>query len=318
MSSVLLLDAGGTIASVPDGAGVLVGRGRSAGLEAMVPPGLRAGVRVETVYTGLSEDMALGDAMRIVRAVVAARDDGVVVAHGTDTMEDVAFLVSLFHSGAGPVVFTGAQRAASLPGCDGPANLRDALMVAHAPGAGGLGVVVVFGGRVLPARSVRKLDSSAPDAFGPRGGTIGRVDEFGVRLSARPRLAPAFALVDPDPAVSIAALGLGAGPEIVDALVAAGARAQVIEGFGKGNVPMALIPAIARARAAGVLLGIATNCLAGGTAPAYESGARLAELGVIPAGDLSARKMRLLFSVALAEGRDVAAAEVLVRDWLAG
>lgn len=320
MSSVVLLDAGGTIASVPDDAGVLVGRGAAAGLDAMLPPAMRGTVRVESVYSGLSEDLTFANAMRIVRAVRSAAEagcDGIVVAHGTDTMEDVAFLVSLFHVGPKPVLFTGAQRAGSLPGCDGPANLQDAVMVASTPEAQGIGVAVVFGGRVLPARSVRKIDSSGPEAFGPHGNTIGRVDEFGLRLSAHPRPTPAFVLADPDPNVVIAALGMGSGPEAIDALAASGATALVIEGFGRGNVPMRTLPAIARARAAGILVAIATSCLGGGTAPAYESGARLAELGVIPAEDLSARKLRLLLAVALADGREPASAESLVRQWLA-
>lgn len=319
MSRLVLIDAGGTIASLPDAQGVLVGRTGSAGLRDVLAPALREGVVERQAYAGLSEDMGIADAMRIAALVAeAATEDaaGVVVAHGTDTMEDVAFLVDLFHGGAMPVLFTGAQRAAALPGCDGPANLHDAVAVARDPAARGIGTAIVFGGRILPARSARKLDSSGPEAFGPHGTAIGRVDDHGVRLTATPRRAPVFATVDPEPKVEIAALGLGSSPSLVDALLAGGVRGLVVEGFGRGNVPAQLLPAIARAREAGVLVGIATHCLEGGIAPAYESGAKLAALGVIGAADLSARKLRLLLAVALGGGRDAMDATRLATGWL--
>jgi L-asparaginase len=320
MSGLVLVDAGGTIASLPDAQGVLVGRTGMAGLRDVLAPELRDGVVERQAYEGLSEDMRFGDAVRIASMVAQAAAEGatgVVVAHGTDTMEDVAFLVELFHDGSMPVVFTGAQRAASLPGCDGPANLHDAVAVARHSAARGIGTVIVFGGRILPARSARKLDSSGPEAFGPHGTAIGRVDAHGVRLTAMPKRAPVFALADPDPSVEIAALGLGSSPALIDALVAGGVRGLVIEGFGRGNVPTQLVPAVERAKAAGVLVGIATHCLEGGTAPAYESGARLAALGAVAAEDLSARKLRLLFAVALSGGRSASEAEARAREWLA-
>lgn len=320
MSSLVLIDAGGTIASLPDAAGVLVGRSHAAGLLGAVAPALRADVVERHAYAGLSEDMAFDDALHIVDLVRAAEAEGaagVVVAHGTDTMEDVAFLVDLLHGGVMPVLFTGAQRAASAPGSDGPANLNDAIAVARDPRARGIGTAIVFGGRILPARSARKLDSSAPEAFGPHAAAIGRVDDHGVRFTAMPHRAPAFAYVRPEPAVEIVALGMGSGPALIDALVAYGMRGLVIEGFGRGNVPAAILPAIARASAAGILIAIATSCIGGGTAPTYQSGAQLAELGTIAAEDLSARKLRLLLAVALA-GHDRATAAQRARAWLAG
>lgn len=320
MSSLVLIDAGGTIASLPDEDGVLVGRGSAAGLRSILAPDMREGVTEQAAYAGLSEDMGFDDAMGIVRAIdtaTRAGANGIVVTHGTDTMEDVAFLVDLFHGGPTPILFTGAQRAASLPGCDGPANLRDAVMVARDEKAQGIGTAIVFGGRILPARSALKLDSSGPEAFGPHGAAIGRVDDHGVRLTAKPHRAPHFAPTTPQPAVEIAALGMGSSAAMVDALVGSGLRGLVIEGFGRGNVPAQLVAAIERASEAGVLIGIATSCIGGGTAPAYQSGARLAALGIIGAEDLSARKLRLLFAVALGDDRPAEEAGQLVRDWLA-
>ncbi|MBB5710973.1 asparaginase [Sphingomonas xinjiangensis] len=321
MSDLVLIDAGGTIASLPDAAGVLVGRQGSAGLRDVLAPALREGVTERHAYAGLSEDMDFTDAMHIAALVGEAAAQGargVVVAHGTDTMEDVAFLVDLFHGGEMPVLFTGAQRAAALPGCDGPANLHDAVCVARTEAARGIGTAIVFGGRILPARSARKLDSSGPEAFGPHGTAIGRVDDHGARLFSTPRRVAPFDPVKPDPSVEIVALGLGSKSALVDALVDGGARGLVIEGFGRGNVPGQILPAIERARAAGVLVGLATHCIEGGIAPAYQSGASLAAMGVIGARDLSARKLRLLLAVALGGGRAADDAARLAQGWLDG
>ena len=316
MSDLVLIDAGGTIASVPDKHGVLVGHAGGVDAGAMLP----TGVIRQQVYAGLSEDMRFADAMRIVEAIAQAAANqatGIVVTHGTDTMEDVAFLADLYHDGDMPVLFTGAQRAPALPGYDGAANLRDAFMVASDASARGIGASIVFAGRILAARGATKQDSSAPDAFGPETAVLGRVDERGVRWSAQPRRRAALAPVTPEPAVHIVSLAFESGPELIDALVHCGARGLVLEGFGRGNVPMRLLPAVERAQGAGLLIGLATHCPGGGVAPTYESGARLAELGVIGAEDLNARKLRLLLTVALGSGRDAADAAQIARAWLA-
>jgi L-asparaginase len=314
MSSLVLIDAGGTIASVPDASGVLVGGAGSTQAH-------RGASDVRHAYAGLSEDMCFVDAMRINALIADARNPGargVVVTHGTDTMEEVAFLASLFHAGEMPVLFTGAQRAPSLPGHDGAVNRRDAVAVAGTEDARGIGVAIVFAGRVLAARHATKRDSSAPDAFGPESAVMARVDEQGMRWHSRPRRPRPLPVCDPDPAVHIVSLGLASGPQLIDACAASGARGLVLEGFGRGNVPMRLVPAVERAVDAGLLVGLASHCGEGGVSPAYESGARLADLGVIGGADLNARKLRLLLAVALSGARNVSGAAQTARGWLAG
>lgn len=319
MSSLILIDAGGTISSVPDDEGALVGlQGRARLAEGLATLD-RTKIAERSVYAGLSEDMTLGDAMRLVRAcddAIRAGATAIIVAHGTDTMEDVAFLADLFHDGPEPILFTGAQRAASTPGADGPANLRDAIIVAESPDARGVGSAIVFGGRIFPACSARKIDSSGPEAFGPAAATIGRVDGHGARIFARPLRRPALPLCTLAEDVHIIALGVGSDAVIFDALVESGARGAVIEGFGCGNVPMRLLPTIARARAGGMLVGLASHCIGGGTAAAYQSGSHLASLGVVSGGDLSARKLRLLLAAALGDNRDGVEATRMCRAWL--
>ena len=117
----------------------------------------------------------------------ASRGDGVVITTGTDTLEELAMLCAMTYGGEAPIVFTGANRPASAPGADGPANLLDAVALAASPDAAGLGAVVVFGGEILAATSARKVESTGPSAFAsPVAGPVGRVVESRMWLHARP------------------------------------------------------------------------------------------------------------------------------------
>ena len=123
----------------------------------------------------------------------ASRGDGVVITTGTDTLEELAMLCAMTYGGDAPIVLTGANRPASAPGADGPANLLDAVALAASPDGAGLGAVVVFGGEILAATSARKVESTGPSAFAsPVAGPLGRVVEGRVWLHARPLRHPAL------------------------------------------------------------------------------------------------------------------------------
>ena len=182
-----LLAAGGTIAmsgarAVPalDAAGLI-----SALPQLAAVPQLTA----ENVLALPGPQISLAQALTVsVRAgEIAAGGDGVVVTTGTDTLEELAVLTALSYGGDIPIVFTGANRPASRPGADGPANLLDAVALAGAADAQGLGVVAVFGGEIHAGLTVRKVDSTGPAAFGsPAAGPLGRIVEGRVWLHARP------------------------------------------------------------------------------------------------------------------------------------
>jgi L-asparaginase len=151
-----------------------------------------AGFRLEaeTVLSLPSTYLALSDALDLARRAgqAASSGEGVVLTTGTDTMEEVAMVCALTYGGEAPIVITGANRPGSAPGADGPANLLDAIILARAPAAAGLGVVVAFGGEVHAATTVRKIDSTGPVAFGsPTAGPLGRIVEGRVWLHATPR-----------------------------------------------------------------------------------------------------------------------------------
>ena len=173
-----------------------------------------AGFRLEaeTVLSLPSAQITLSDALDLARRACGAADsgEGVVLTTGTDTMEEIAALCGLTYGGDAPIVITGANRPGSAPGADGPANLLDAIILARAPAAGGLGVVVAFGGEVHAAMTVRKIDSTGPVAFGsPTAGPVGRIVEGRVWLHATPRRPTPIAVQRLEHRVSTVTTGLG-------------------------------------------------------------------------------------------------------------
>ncbi len=318
MSQVLVLDAGGTISSQADARGVLGGgQGLSLGAGA---GDVRLSLR--QVHSGLSDELSLADAAAIVRAAQAAAADaaddlaGIVVAHGTDTMEETAFLADLVWTSPRPLVFTGAQRAPAHPEFDGARNLADAVALAAGPAARGRGVLLAFGGRVMPARHAVKAHTSALTGFADRdqagdaGGVLARLP----RLEDRPAPLPDLRL---DPSVEILAASLGSGGGLIEAAVAQGARGLVLQALGRGNASPPVVAAVGRACAAGVVVLVASRCPFGQVAPDYASGARLAEAGAIFSDDLGASQARILASaiLGLEDSGDAAAARI--RAWLA-
>lgn len=176
---VRVLTTGGTIAMVGAGGATpeLAGSQLLQGI-----PGLAAfeGLTADAVTNKPSAHLTLDDQLTICRTArdLAREGYGVVVTHGTDTLEETAMLCDIVNDAEAPVVFTGAIRPASAPGADGPANLVDAVAVAASEDAAGLGVLVVFGGEIHHARVVRKTDTTSLTAFSsPQMGPLGRVTE---------------------------------------------------------------------------------------------------------------------------------------------
>ena len=206
---VRLLAAGGTIAMRGEHAVPALGAFE---LVEQLPQVAGFHLEAETVRSLPGAHLSPGDALDLARraGAAAARGDGVVLTTGTDTMEEVAMVCALTYGGEAPVVITGANRPGSAPGADGPANLLDAIILARAPAAAGLGVVVVFGGEVHAAATVRKIDSTGPVAFGsPTAGPLGRIVDGRIWLHATPRRPAPLAVQRLDHRVATVATGLG-------------------------------------------------------------------------------------------------------------
>ena len=234
--------------------------------------------------------------------------DAVVLTHGTDTLEETAYLLDLTLDGPKPVVFCGAMRTVSQPGWDGPANLMAAVRTAVDPGARGRGVLIVLAGEVHAAAEATKWHAQDVKAFRSAGGPLATVDGAAVAWSRaavpRTRL-PASRLV---PEVDLHTMAAGTDDALLRASLARGARGLVIEATGAGNVPPAAMPGLRAALAAGVPVVLATRCAAGRVAAAYgyEGGGQvLRELGVIFAGEMPGQKARIKLMIALGLTTDV-------------
>jgi L-asparaginase len=301
-----LLAAGGTIA--------MQGRHAEPALDATAlaaaVPGLAAyELRTETVRNLPGALLGLDDALELARAAAgaAADGDGVVVTHGTDTLEETAFLCDLVHDGEAPVVFTGAIRPASDPGADGPANLLAAAAVAAEPAARGLGTIVCFGGELHAARWVRKVRTTSPLAFGsPACGSIGWVDEERVTVALRPVRFGPLAPANLDARVPVLAFGLGDRGEAV-AAVADGAEGLVAVLLGAGHAHPDLLAALDDVAAAQPVVA-AVRPVQGRVLhetygfPGSERDLRASRL--VPAGALSPAAARMLLLAALGAGLD--------------
>ncbi|WP_106278304.1 asparaginase [Geodermatophilus tzadiensis] len=314
MSLVTVLATGGTIATRTDERGVSTARDSGADLLSRLGPGALPEVRVRDVLRVGSYRMTLAQATEVARAVageLADPDvDGVVVTHGTDTTEETAFLLDLFHADPRPVVLTGAQRPADAPDGDGPRNLADAVTVAAAPATRDLGVLVAFGGQLFPARGTRKSHTLAADTFAaPDAGPLGRVDGATVRVERRPVRRPPFDLAAFDPAgvrVDVVACHPDADATALHAFATAGARGLVLQATGSGNANPVICRAVAQLTAAGVVVVTSTRVAAGPVAALYGDGGGtdLLAAGALPAGLLRPSQARVLLAVLLGLHRD--------------
>jgi L-asparaginase len=179
------------------------------------------------------------------RAREAARGgEGVVVTTGTDTMEELAVLCAMTYDGEAPIVLTGANRPASSPGADGPANLLDAVALAGSRAATALGVVVVFGGEIHAAMSVRKVDSTGPAAFGsPVAGPLGRIVGGRTWLHARPIRSPVLTVERLEYRVPIVTAVLGDEGDVL-AELAASTDGLVLVALGAGHLSAVAVAAL--------------------------------------------------------------------------
>jgi L-asparaginase len=308
-AKVVLIGTGGTIASRYDAQlGRTVASQRGDDLLAQVPQLAEiAAIEVDDFATVSSFDMPAELAFLLAGRInqQLARDDvtGVVVTHGTDTMEESCYLADLLLQSDKPAVFTGAQRAHDDPNPDGPSNILGAVRTAAAPAARALGAVICFADQIHAARDVTKVSASALATFQSYDkGALGEVDAGRVVIHRRPERRRTFAVDRLEPRVPLIRLYLGFDVALVEAALELGASGLVIEAFGRGNGPAALVPIVRAAVTSGVPVVVTSRCPTGRVEPIYGKGGGkdLADAGAIFAGDLKGPKARLLLMVLLA------------------
>lgn len=238
--TVRLLVAGGTIA--------MSGSPARPSLEVIDQLQQHGGGRVEAEVfaTVPSVHFTAGQALALCRRAVELARAGtpVVITHGTDLLEEVAFLCDLIYDGEAPIVFTGAMRTASAPGADGPANLKAAVDVAADRAAERLGVLIVFAGEVHAARYVRKADSTNTNAFtSPQAGPLGHAEEGRFTRRWTPSRLPVLDVAHLDATVEILTAGLASSPALVPA-AASVCDGLVVSVPGAGHMPPAFLAAL--------------------------------------------------------------------------
>lgn len=306
----VFLGTGGTIAGSAGNAGDNVGyQAGQVGIEALLQAALPAGQTAashwvcEQVAQVDSKDMDFATwtalAERCQHHLNHPQVAGIAITHGTDTLEETAWLLHRLLATAKPVVLTCAMRPASSAAADGPQNLRDAVAVLTAPGA--CGVLVVAAGEIHSARQVQKLHPYRPNAFGSGDhGPLGWVEEGRVRLAqnwppaqVQPALAAMKSIASgaPWPRVEIVMSYAGAQAATVQALVRDGVQGLVAAATGNGTLHHALEGALERAQAQGVVVRVASRCPLGHIVTATGEGSPPQAL--LRLGGLSAVKARV-------------------------
>ncbi|ARZ72251.1 L-asparaginase [Streptomyces albireticuli] len=319
MGQVVVISTGGTIASRWQGSGFAAdARGGDVLATAAVPEGV--GVRVVDLMSVNSARLTTRDQLALLRTAHEVLSDpgvdGIVVTHGTDTLEESAFLLDLHHDDPRPVVFTGAQLPLEAADGDGPRNLHDALLAASSAELRGHGVLVAFDGRIHAARGTIKVRTLAADAFAdPSGSPVADVEDGRLLVHRRPERPAPLPLPPPAeaaalPRVDVVMHHCDADPLLFEAAVGAGARGVVLVATGAGNATPEVVAAVEAAVSRGVLVALTTRVPAGPVAEIYTHGGAvdLAAAGAVLTGTLRAGQARIavLAAALAAPGTDAA------------
>ncbi|HEV8489227.1 MAG TPA: asparaginase [Candidatus Limnocylindrales bacterium] len=324
MSRVAVVFTGGTISSqfdaaaggnVPmlDGAAILA---RTPGLSEIADV-----VPIDRGFTAASHFtfpylFGLADTVR--SALEAPDVDGCVVAQGTDSIEESSFFLDLVLTGPKPVVFTGAMRAASEAGYDGPANLRDAVRVAASEQMHDQGVVVVLARSIDAADDVTKTHATALETFRSLNlGPIGRVEGERVVVLRRRTVRRHVDTERAAERIHLITAHAGIDGTLVDAAMTAGADGFVVEAHGAGNTDPRLLEACVRALDRGIPVVLTTRSAAGQVGPYYGfpgGGAQWIRAGALPAGYLGGPKARVALALGIGAGLDRDGLAALLAD----
>ena len=299
MPRLVVISTGGTIATSAGPDGVL--RPTRSGAD------LTSGLDVEVIDLMSKDSSQLdpSDWLRIgaaANAAVAGGAGGIVVTHGTDSLEETALWLELTYGGSPPVVLTGAALPADAPDADGPANLRDACAVAASPMAWECGALVCFGGSVFAPLGTTKVGGASVFGGTKPVGSVG-----GQRFTMTETKERAHLGAVPEPArVDIVSAYPGADGTAIDAYASAGARAVVVEAMGSGNAGGAVAGAVRRACERGVAVAVTTRVPGGHTHAGYGPGHELVEAGAVMVPRLRSSQARVLLMAALGAGLSVA------------
>ncbi len=321
---VVVLATGGTIAgAAPSGTQAGYDSGQLS-IRAMIEavPGLRdvADIQGEQIANVGSQDMTFAIMITLAKRIEELLEKpslaGVVVTHGTDTMEETAFFLNLTVHSNKPVVMTGAMRPATAVSADGPLNLYNAVAVAADPEAAGRGVLVVMNDRIHGAHSLSKTNTTSVETFlSPINGLIGTVAYGKAQYFRKPfrrhTKTSVFSVADVTtlPRVDILYAYADMPADLIDCSVSKGARGIVIAGGGNGNMNAETLDRAARAAAQGTVIVRSSRVPTGKVGRNVEVDDD--RLNFIVSDELNPAKARILLMLALLKKRSLKALQKL-------
>ncbi|HYF03875.1 MAG TPA: asparaginase [Patescibacteria group bacterium] len=309
---VAIIFTGGTIAMKLDEAfgGVVPALSASDILDAV--PGVRNMADVEVYEFGrfpgphMTPEKMFTLSQLVQQYVAREEITGVVITHGTDTLEETAYFLDCTLHTQKSVVVVGAMRNSSEPDWDGPKNLRDGIIIASHPGFKNFGTMICLAGTVNAASEASKTDTNELNTFESFDfGPLGRISSHNVILYRKPLHRETFSIDNLPKYIPLFKCYAGMGGELIHHAIELGADGIVVEAFGVGNVPPPVFYELAEAVKKGIPVVLASRCPVGRTEHiyAYEgAGKQLYESGVIFCDFLNGQKARIKLMAALGAG----------------
>jgi L-asparaginase len=271
-----------------------------------------ANIKGEQISNVGSQDMSFEIMMKLAKRInelaAAKATDGVVITHGTDTMEETAYFLNLVVKTDMPVVLVGSMRPSTAVSADGPLNLYNGVAVAADPNAKGRGVLLVMNDWIHSAQTLTKVSTTAVQTFmSPIRGLIGTtaygVNDYYRYPDQKFGLKSEFSTegVTKLPRVDIIYADVDMPADLIDVSIERGAKGIVIAGVGNGNMPKAALDACARASKKGIIVVRSTRVATGTVGRNVE--ANDDQLGLVASYNLNPQKSRILLSVALLKPR---------------
>ncbi|AWE06970.1 asparaginase [Lysinibacillus sp. 2017] len=230
--------------------------------------------------------------------------NGIVITHGTDSLEETAYFLELTVNDPRPIIVTGSQKSSGDIGTDVYSNLRNSLLVASSDEAKNIGTCVVFNEKIIHSKYVKKVHSSSINGFGAIGyGMLGYIDNDEVIIYQKPTHKEIYAIKENYPTVEIVMAYLGASSIIIDALYEADVDGIVLVGAGRGQVTPDMTNTIEKLCQKGIKVILTTSTEEGRVFPTYDyysSANNLKDKGVIMGGDYDPKKARLKLLLMLA------------------
>ena len=315
MVHIKLLTTGGTIASKRDPKTGLQQTGVISGKELMSQLEIDDNIEisVEEIFSKSSGALTFEDLIhlkdKVTEHILDNEVDGIVLTHGTDTLEETSYFLSQVIDTTKAVVVTGSQRGPELIGSDAYANLQDAITLAAAPDAKQIGVSVLFNQKVFMTRFVKKINAMNVDGFGGGGtGYLGTVDGNDVKIYQYPKKQDTYKVKEKLANVDIIKCALDTDAKFIDCAIDHKVDGLVIETMGRGHANDKVAAGVRRAIENGITVVITTASEEGDVKVAYDFSGGISQFkkdGAINGGSYDSKKARIKLAVMLGAGETV-------------